>query len=449
MSVQVENLEHNMAKLTVTVDAAAFEKALNQAYNREKHQISLPGFRKGKAPRKLIEAEYGKNVFYEGAGNILIQDEYPKAYDESGLEIVSQPEIEITQIESGKDFIFTATVAVKPEVKLGKYAGVTVTKIDTSVSDEDVDKEIEAQLTNNARTVTVDREIQQKDTADINFEGFIDGKAFEGGKGENYKLEIGSHSFIDTFEDQLVGKKAGDDVDVNVTFPENYQASELAGKPALFKVHINSVSGKEIPELNDDFAGDQGFDTVDEYKADVRKTLEENKENAAKRTKEEEAIAKIVADAEMDIPDAMVKTQEDSMINEMAQNMARQGLSMQQYFQFTGTTMEQLREQVKPDALKRIQNSLVLEAIADAEKLEASDEDVDADIKKTAEQYGMTYDDLIKNVSDSDKENIKADLRIQKAIDFVMDNCKERKKPERKAKAEDKAQDESKETSEE
>jgi trigger factor len=449
MSVQVENLEHNMAKLTVTVDASAFEKALNQAYNREKKQINIPGFRKGKAPRKLIEAEYGKNVFYEGAGNILIQDEYPKAYDESGLEIVSQPEIEITQMESGKDFIFTATVAVKPEVKLGKYAGVTVTKIDTTVSDEDVDKEVEAQLNNNARTVTVDREIQDKDTADINFEGFVDGKAFEGGKGENYKLEIGSHSFIDTFEDQLIGKKAGDDVEVNVTFPENYQASELAGKPALFKVHVNSVSAKEVPELNDDFAGDQGFDTVDEYKADVKKHLEENKENAAKRTKEEEAIAKIVADAEMDIPDAMVKSQEDSMINEMAQNMARQGLSMQQYFQFTGTTMEQLREQVKPDALKRIQNSLVLEAIADAEKLEASDEDVDADIKKTAEQYGMKFEDLVKNVSDTDRDNIKADLRIQKAIDFVMDNCKERKKPERKAKTEDKDQTENKEGSEE
>ncbi|MDD6667938.1 MAG: trigger factor [Lachnospiraceae bacterium] len=449
MSVQVENLEHNMAKLTVTVDASAFEKALNQAYNREKKQINIPGFRKGKAPRKLIEAEYGKNVFYEGAGNILIQDEYPKAYDESGLEIVSQPEIEITQMESGKDFIFTATVAVKPEVKLGKYAGVTVTKIDTTVSDEDVDKEVETQLNNNARTVTVDREIQDKDTADINFEGFVDGKAFEGGKGENYKLEIGSHSFIDTFEDQLIGKKAGDDVEVNVTFPENYQASELAGKPALFKVHVNSVSAKEVPELNDDFAGDQGFDTVDEYKADVKKHLEENKENAAKRTKEEEAIAKIVADAEMDIPDAMVKSQEDSMINEMAQNMARQGLSMQQYFQFTGTTMEQLREQVKPDALKRIQNSLVLEAIADAEKIEASDEDVDADIKKTAEQYGMKFEDLVKNVSDTDRENIKADLRIQKAIDFVMDNCKERKKPERKAKTEDKDQTENKEGSEE
>ncbi|MDD6351543.1 MAG: trigger factor [Lachnospiraceae bacterium] len=449
MSVQVENLEHNMAKLTVTVDASAFEKALNQAYNREKKQINIPGFRKGKAPRKLIEAEYGKNVFYEGAGNILIQDEYPKAYDESGLEIVSQPEIEITQMESGKDFIFTATVAVKPEVKLGKYAGVTVTKIDTTVSDEDVDKEVEAQLNNNARTVTVDREIQDKDTADINFEGFVDGKAFEGGKGENYKLEIGSHSFIDTFEDQLIGKKAGDDVEVNVTFPENYQASELAGKPALFKVHVNSVSAKEVPELNDDFAGDQGFDTVDDYKADVKKHLEENKENAAKRTKEEEAIAKIVADAEMDIPDAMVKSQEDSMINEMAQNMARQGLSMQQYFQFTGTTMEQLREQVKPDALKRIQNSLVLEAIADAEKLEASDEDVDADIKKTAEQYGMKFEDLVKNVSDTDRDNIKADLRIQKAIDFVMDNCKERKKPERKAKTEDKDKTENKEGSEE
>lgn len=437
MSVQVENLEHNMAKLTVTVEAAAFDKALNQAYNREKNQIMIPGFRRGKAPRKLIESRYGKNVFYEGAGNILISEEYPKAYDESGLAIVSQPELEIVQMETGKDFIFTALVAVKPEVTLGKYMGITVTKIDTSVTDEEVDQEIEAQRTTNARIVEVDREIAEKDTADINFEGFIDGEAFEGGKGENFKLEIGSHSFIDTFEDQLVGKKAGEDVEVNVTFPENYQEKSLAGKPALFKVHINSVSAKEIPALDDDFAGDQGFDSVDEYKADVKANLEKKKEDSAKRTKEDEAIAKIVADSKMDIPEAMIKNQEDSMINEMAQNMAQQGLSMQQYFQFTGTTMEQLREQVKPDATKRIQNSLVLEAIAKAENIEATDDDVKAEIAKMAETYGMKAEDLEKNVSDDDRENLKADLRIQKAVDLIMENAKERKKPVRKTKKDD------------
>ena len=432
MSVQVEKLEHNMAKLTVTVEACAFDKAIDQAYNREKKNIQIPGFRKGKAPRKMIEVHYGKEVFYESAANILIQEEYPKAYDESGLDIVSQPEIKIVTLEAGKDFVFTAEVAVKPEVKLGKYEGITVTKIDTTVSDEDVDKEIEAERNRNARTVKVDRAAELKDTANINFEGFVDDKAFEGGKGENYDLVLGSHSFIDTFEDQLVGKSAGDDVEVNVTFPEDYQAKELAGKKALFKVHLNSVTAKELPELNDDFAQDVSeFETLDEYKADVKAKLEKTKEETARRTKEEEAIAKIVEKSAMDIPEAMIRTQEDNMINEMAQNMARQGLS----FQFTGTTLEQLREQVRPDAENRIKNSLVLEAIAKEQNFEITDADIDEEIKKMAEQYKMKFEDLNKNIRDSDRESIREDLKIQKAVDFVMDNAKERAKAKKKAAA--------------
>ena len=436
MSVQVEKLEHNMAKLTVTVEACAFDKAIDQAYNREKKNIQIPGFRKGKAPRKMIEVHYGKEVFYESAANILIQEEYPKAYDESGLDIVSQPEIKIVTLEAGKDFVFTAEVAVKPEVKLGKYEGITVTKIDTTVSDEDVDKEIEAERNRNARTVKVDRAAELKDTANINFEGFVDDKAFEGGKGENYDLVLGSHSFIDTFEDQLVGKSAGDDVEVNVTFPEDYQAKELAGKKALFKVHLNSVTAKELPELNDDFAQDVSeFETLDEYKADVKAKLEKTKEETARRTKEEEAIAKIVEKSAMDIPEAMIRTQEDNMINEMAQNMARQGLSMDLYFQFTGTTLEQLREQVRPDAENRIKNSLVLEAIAKEQNFEITDADIDEEIKKMAEQYKMKFEDLNKNIRDSDRESIREDLKIQKAVDFVMDNAKERAKAKKKAAA--------------
>lgn len=436
MSVQVEKLEHNMAKLTVTVEACAFDKAIDQAYNREKKNIQIPGFRKGKAPRKMIEVHYGKEVFYESAANILIQEEYPKAYDESGLDIVSQPEIKIVTLEAGKDFVFTAEVAVKPEVKLGKYEGITVTKIDTTVSDEDVDKEIEAERNRNARTVKVDRAAELKDTANINFEGFVDDKAFEGGKGENYDLVLGSHSFIDTFEDQLVGKSAGDDVEVNVTFPEDYQAKELAGKKALFKVHLNAVTAKELPELNDDFAQDVSeFETLDEYKADVKAKLEKTKEETARRTKEEEAIAKIVEKSAMDIPEAMIRTQEDNMINEMAQNMARQGLSMDQYFQFTGTTLEQLREQVRPDAENRIKNSLVLEAIAKEQNFEITDADIDEEIKKMAEQYKMKFEDLNKNIRDSDRESIREDLKIQKAVDFVMDNAKERAKAKKKAAA--------------
>ncbi|MBR6281158.1 MAG: trigger factor, partial [Lachnospiraceae bacterium] len=335
MSVQVENLENNMAKLTVTVDADQVEKALNTAYNRQKNRISIPGFRKGKVPRNMIEKMYGAEVFYEDAADILVRQEYPNAYDESELDIVSQPDIEVVQIEKGKEFIFTATVALKPEVTLGKYNGITVTKIDCSVSDEEVENEIKNQLSTNARTVVVDRAAENGDTVKIDFAGSIDGVAFEGGTSENYSLELGSHSFIDTFEDQLVGKKAGDEVDVNVTFPEDYQAEDLAGKPALFKVKIHEVTAKEVPELDDEYVQDiSEFDTVDAYKEDVKKNIADRKEAQARRTKEEEAIAKIVDKSKMDIPDAMIDTQVNSMINEYANNMRQSGLSFEQYLQF-------------------------------------------------------------------------------------------------------------------
>jgi trigger factor len=434
MSVQVENLEHNMAKLTVTVDADRFEKACNEAYMRQRKSISVPGFRKGKVPKALVERMYGEKIFFEDGADILLKEVYPEAYDESGLEIVSQPKIDIVQIEKGKEFIFTAEVAVKPEVKLGKYAGVTVTKIDTSVSDDEINEEIDRQRSQNARTITVDRAIEDKDTADINFEGFMDGAPFEGGKGENYKLVIGSHSFIDNFEEQLIGKKAGEDVDINVTFPEKYQEASLAGQPAMFKVHINEVLGKELPELDDDFVQDiSEFETVADYKKDVKAKLEKSKEEGAKHTKEDEAIAKIIDDSDMDIPEAMITTQEDRMIADMDNNMRQQGLSFQQYLQFTGMTMEQLREQIKPDATKRIQQSLVLEAIAKAEKIEASDEEIEAEIQKVADQYGMKIEDLKKNVTDEEKKSISEDLKFNKAVDFIMDNVKERAKAKKKA----------------
>ncbi len=433
MSVQVEKLENNMAKLTVEVEAAKLDKALDAAYNKQKNSISIQGFRKGKAPRKMIEKMYGKEVFYEDAANILLQEEYPKAYDESGLDIVSQPTVDVVQLEAGKSFIFTAEVALKPEVTLGKYTGVTVTKIDTAVTDEEVDAEVASQQERNARTVTVDRAIENGDTAVIDFEGFTDGEAFEGGKGENFDLEIGSHSFIDTFEDQLVGKKAGDDVEVNVTFPEQYQAAELAGKPALFKVKIHEVKAKELPELDDEFAQDVSeFDTLAEYKEDVKKNLVSKKEADAKRAKEDEAIEKIIDKSKMDIPDAMIDNQVNSMINDFANNMAQQGLTIEQYMQFTGMTMDKFREQVRPDAVKRIQSSLVLEAIAKEENIQASDEDVDAEIEKMAASYGMEVEQVKGYIQGEQKESMKKDIAIQKAVDFIMENVKERAKAKTK-----------------
>ena len=429
MSVQVENLEKNMAKLTIEVSAEDLEKALEAAYQKEKNKISIPGFRKGKVPRAMVEKMYGAAVFYEEAANILMQQNYPAAVEESGADIVSRPTIDIVQIEKGKPFIFTAEVAVRPEVTLGKYMGVTVTKIDCTVSDEEVAEALEKERNNNSRTISVtDRPVQEGDTAVIDYEGFVDGVAFEGGKGENHSLEIGSHSFIDTFEDQFVGKNVGAEVEVNVTFPEQYHAADLAGKPAMFKVKINEIKVKELPELDDEFAQDVSeFDTLAEYKEDLKKRLEEQKENEAKRTKEDEAIQKIIDKSKMELPDAMVDTQCENMIEEFAQRIAQSGLSMEQYMQFSGLTLDALKEQVRPEAVSRIQSSLVLEAIAKAENIEVTDEDIDAEIEKMASMYGMEADKLKGYMGDAEKNSMKRDLEIQKAVALIMDNAKERK----------------------
>lgn len=434
MSVQVENLEKNMAKLTIEVAAEEVEKAIQEAYLKEKNKISLPGFRKGKVPRKMIEKMYGAGVFYEDAANTLIQGNYPAAADESGIDIVSRPTIDIVQIESGKPFIFTAEVAVRPEVKLGKYLGVQVTKIDTSVSEDEVAEALEKERNNNARTVTVtDRPAANGDTVVIDFEGFVDGVAFEGGKGENHSLELGSHSFIDTFEDQLVGKNAEDEVEVNVTFPEQYQAAELAGKPAMFKVKIHEIKTKELPQLDDEFAQDVSeFDTLAEYKEDVKKRLTEQKENEAKRTKEDEAIQKIIDKSEMELPEAMIETQCENMVNEFAQRIAQSGLSMEQYMQFSGLTIEKLKEQVRPEAETRIKSSLVLEQIAKEENIEVTEEDIDAEVTKMAAAYGMEADKLKEYMGDAEKESMKRDISVTKAVALIMDNVKERAKAKSK-----------------
>lgn len=434
MSVQVEMLEKNMARMTIEVAEDKLEEAIQAAYMKQRNQISLPGFRKGKVPRKMIEKMYGPEIFFEEAANKLIQDNYGSAIDESGLDVVSRPEIDVTTIESGKPFVFTAEVAVKPEVKLGKYKGVTVTKIPVEVTEEEIAEALEKERTNNSRTITVeDRAVAEGDTAVIDFEGFVDGIAFEGGKGENHSLEIGSHSFIDTFEDQLVGKNAGDELDVNVTFPENYQSEDLAGKPAVFKVKINEIKAKELPELDDEFAQDiSEFDTLEEYKADLQKNIEERKEAEAKRTKEDEAIEKIVETSEMEIPEPMVEMQCDNMVQEFAQRISQQGLTMEQYFQFTGMSVEKMNEQVRPDALKRIQTSLVLEQIAKEEAIEVSDEDIDAEIEKMAAQYGMEVDKIKGFMGDAEKESMKKDLAVQKAVELVMENVKERAKAKSK-----------------
>ena len=442
MSVQVENLDKNMVKLTIEVPAEELEKAIEAAYKKQKNQISVPGFRKGKVPRVMIEKMYGVGVFYEDAANTLMQQNYPSAADESGVDIVSRPTVDVVQIEKGKPFIFTAEVAVKPEVTLGKYMGVTVTKIDTSVSEDEVNEALEQQRNNNARTISVtDRPVAVGDTAVIDFEGFVDGVAFEGGKCENHPLEIGSHTFIDTFEDQLVGKNAGDEVEVNVTFPEQYQAADLAGKPATFKVKINEIKTKELPELDDEFAQDVSeFDTLAEYKESLKKNLEEKKENEAKRTKEDEAVQKIIDKSKMDIPEAMIDTQCETMIEEFAQRIAQSGLSMDQYLQFSGLTVDGLKEQVRPEALSRIQASLVLEQIAKDENIEVSDEDVNAEIEKMAASYGMEADKLKEYMGDAEKDSMKKDLAINKAVELVMSNVKERAKAKSKKEKEAEAE---------
>jgi len=426
MSFTVEKKEDNTAVLTITVDAAKFEAAIKEAYNKKKGSFQIPGFRKGKAPQNMIEKMYGAGVFYEEAANICMPDAYDEAATESGLEIVSRPEVEVTQIEKGKDFIFNATVALKPEVTLGEYKGIEVETTEVTVTDEDIDAEINKVREQNSRIVPVeDRAIEDGDIATIDFEGFVDGNAFEGGKGEDYALTIGSHSFIDTFEEQLIGKSIGDEVEVNVTFPEKYQVEDLQGKPALFKVKVKGIKVKELPEVDEDFVQDiSEFDTVDEYKEDVKKTILERKEKAAKTDKENKIIEKIIEGAKMEIPDAMVNEQSKMMVNEMAQNMQSQGLTIEQYMQFTGLTPELMAEQMKPQALKRIQSRLVLEAVADAEGFEISDEEVDEQIKKMAESYQMEFDKLKEYIGENETKQMKSDLAVQKAVDFIVENAK-------------------------
>ena len=426
MSLQVEKLENNTAKLTIEVEASKFDKAIQKAYQKNKNKFNIPGFRKGKVPYAMVEKMYGAAVFYEDAANELISGAYAQAAEESGLEIVARPEINVTQIEKGKPFIFEAEVTTKPEVKLGKYKGIKVEKADVTVTDEEVAEELDKVKEQNARLVAADdKAVEDGDQTTIDFEGFVDGVAFEGGKGEDYPLTIGSHSFIDTFEEQLIGKKVGEEVEVNVTFPENYQAKELAGKPAMFKVTIKEIKVKEYPELDDDFAQDVSeFDTLDEYKEDIKKNLTEKKEKEAEAEKESKVIEAIVNDAEMDIPEKMVEAQAEQMLEEFAQNIAMQGISFEQYLQFTGATVDQMKEQVKPQAQARVESSLVLEAVVKAENFEATEEEVEEEIKEMAGRYNMEADKLKGLLTDSDKENLKKDICARKAAKFVVDEAK-------------------------
>jgi len=428
MSLQVEKLEKNMAKLTIEVGADRLDKAIESAYRKQRGKISIPGFRKGKAPRQIVERMYGKEIFYEDAANMLIQEAYAEALDECEEDIVSSPKIDVTQIEAGRPFIFTAEVALKPEVKLGEYKGVEVEKADVTVTDEEVDAVIEKERESNARNIAVeDRAVRDGDMTVLDFEGFVDGAAFEGGKGENYPLTIGSGAFIPGFEEQLIGAEIGKEVEVNVTFPEDYQAEDLKGKAAVFKCTVKEIKEKELPELDDEFASEVSeFETLAEYKEDVRKNLEEKKEKEAKENREREAVEAVVDLSEMDIPDAMIETQQRQMVDEFAQRITMQGLSMEQYFQITGTNYQQMVENVRPQAEKRIQSRLVLEAIAAAEDIGVSDEEFDKEIETMAEVYQMDASKVKEMLGEKEMKNIRQDLAVRKAAEFVAENAKEK-----------------------
>ncbi len=429
MSLQVEKLEKNMAKLTIEAGADELEKAIEKAYQKQKNKISIPGFRKGKVPRQMVEKMYGKEVFYEDAANELIPDAYDKALDECEEDIVSSPKIEVVQIEAGKPFIFTATVALKPDVKLGKYKGVKVDKIDTTVTDEEIDEEINKERENNARNITVeDRPVKDGDMTILDFEGFVDGEAFEGGKGEDYPLTIGSGAFIPGFEEQLVGAEIGKEVEVKVTFPEDYQAENLQGKEAVFKCTIKEIKEKELPALDDEFASEVSeFETMAEYRENVKKNLTEKKEKDAKNAKEEAAIQAVVEASEMEIPDPMLESQQKQMVDEFAQRITMQGLSMEQYFQFTGTNYQKMVEQVKPQALERIKSRLVLEAVVKAENIEVTQEDYEKELETMAEVYQMEIAKVKDLMGEREKKNIMQDLAVRKAAEFITDNAKESK----------------------
>lgn len=422
MSLQVERLEHNMAKLTIEVPAEEVEKALQAAYLKERGKISLPGFRKGRVPRQMIEKMYGPEVFYDEAANRMISEAYAKAYDECELELVSQPKIEITQLEKGKEFIFTAEVAVKPEVKLGEYKGLKVDKVSTRVTQKEVDEEIDKERERNARTIDVtDRAVQDKDQITLDFEGFVDGVAFEGGKASDYPLTIGSGAFIPGFEDQLIGANIDEEKEINVTFPEEYQAKELAGKAAVFKCTVHSIKAKELPELDDEFVSDvsEKSETVDAYKAEVKAKIKERKENEGKQKREDQSVEQAVANAEMDIPEAMISFQSRQMVDDFARRIMQQGMTMEQYFQFTGLSEEKMMEEFKPEAEKRIRTRLTLEAIVAVENIEVSEERLDEELQKMADSYKMEVDKLKEYMGENEKKQMKEDIAIQEAVTLI------------------------------
>lgn len=428
MSLQVEKLEKNMAKFTIEVSPEEFDVAVEKAYQKNKNKMNIQGFRKGKAPRKMIEKMYGKEIFFEEAANIIIPEAYTKALEECEEDVVSQPSIDVIQIEAGKPFIFTAEVALKPEVELGTYKGVEIEKLDTEVTDADLEAEIDKVREQNARTITIeDRPVQDKDMTVIDFEGFVDGEAFEGGKAEDYSLTIGSHSFIDTFEEQLIGKNIGEEVEVNVTFPEEYHEEELAGKPAMFKVTVKEIKVKELPELDDDFAQDvSDCETLDEYKDTLREEIQGRKEDAAKNAKEDAVIEAIIEDAKMDIPNPMIDTQVRQMAEDFARRISQQGISLDQYFQFTGMNPESFLEQMKPQALKRIQSRLVLESVVAAEGIQATEEEIEKEMSDMAEAYQMELDKVKELMGDAEKEQLALDLAVQKAVTLVVENAVEK-----------------------
>lgn len=428
MSLQVEQLEHNMAKLTIEVSAEELEGALQKAYQKQKSRINVPGFRKGKVPRQLIEKMYGPEIFYDDAANALIPEAYSKAYDESGLEIVSQPKIDVTQIEKGKPFIFTAEVATKPEVELGEYKGIEVPKYSNRVTQKEIDAKLEEEQLKNARTITVEgRPVQDKDEVVLDFEGFVDGEAFEGGKGENYPLTIGSGSFIPGFEEQLIGAEPEKEVEVKVTFPEDYHAEDLKGKEAVFKCTVHEIKAKELPEIDDEFAAEVSeFDTLEEYKADVKAKIKEQKAADGKRNQEDQAVEQAVKNAEYEIPQPMIDTQTTQMVEDFAQRIQSQGITLEQYFQFTGLTAEKMMEDMKPQAIKRIETRLVLEAIAKAENIEITDEKVDEELAKMAESYNMEVEKLKEFMGENEKKQMKEDLAVQEAVTFLVENAVEK-----------------------
>ena len=438
MSVQVEKLEHSMAKLTIELPAEELEKAIQGAYMKQRSRIAIPGFRKGKVPRAVIEKMYGQEVFYEEASETMVNESYPDAVRESGEDIVSRPEISVVQVEKGKPFIYTAEVALKPPVELGKYKGIKVEPVDTTVTDEEVDEEIKKELDKNARQVDVtDRAAKKEDTVLIDYSGSVDGVKFEGGTAEDQKLELGSHSFIDTFEDQIEGHNIGDDFEVNVTFPEQYHEKSLAGKPAVFEVKLKGITERQLPELDDDFVSDVSeFDTVDEYKADVKQTLEDRKRAAARNKKEDEVVKALVEDSRMEIPQPMIDTEADNLVRNYDNRLRSQGLGLQQYLQYTGMTADKFKDDMKEQAKLNIESRLVLVAVADAENVTVSEEDIEKEIQEMADNYGMPLDSMKSLITESERKSIETDLKVRKAVDIMIENSKE-DKSKKTAKADD------------